>query len=86
MKISPATRRDIADAILAERIDWSGRLEESQFLGRLFDLTNIPSNDHRFKDAAGDIWQHRVNNPQDWEDDWVFCIWSSSRRKTVFFQ
>lgn len=21
---------------------------------------------------AGDIWQHRVNNSQDWADDWVF--------------
>ena len=30
------------------------------------------STDHRFEDAAGDIWQHRVNNPQDWDDDWVF--------------
>src|SRR5664280_3369646 len=32
----------------------------------------MPSTDGRFKNAAGDIWQHRVNNPQDWEDDWVF--------------
>ena len=25
-----------------------------------------------FPNAAGDIWQHRVNNPYDWEDDWLF--------------
>lgn len=30
------------------------------------------STDFRFEDAAGDIRQHRVNNPQDWDDDWVF--------------
>jgi AbiJ N-terminal domain 3/Abortive infection C-terminus len=71
MKISPATRRDIIDAIVGERIRWTGRLEEPQFLSRLFDLSSLPSNDHRFHDAAGDIWQHRVNN-EDWKDDWVF--------------
>jgi hypothetical protein len=25
-----------------------------------------------FEDAEGDIWQHRVNNPLDWDDMWVF--------------
>ncbi len=29
------------------------------------------SADGRFRNAAGDIHQHRVNN-WDWEDDWVF--------------
>ena len=72
MKISQVTRRDISNAILIERINWSGRLEENEFLSRLFDLSSLPSTDSRFRDASGDIWQHRVNNPQDWEDDWVF--------------
>jgi AbiJ N-terminal domain 3/Abortive infection C-terminus len=31
----------------------------------------LRSTDGRFRDAAGDIWQHRVNN-FDWGDDWVF--------------
>lgn len=53
-------------------IDWAGRLEEPDFLARIWDLADMRSTDGRFKDAAGDIWQHRVNNPQDWEDDWVF--------------
>jgi hypothetical protein len=43
-----------------------------EFLERLYDLERLPSRDHRFKDAAGDIWQHRVNNPTDWPDDWVY--------------
>jgi hypothetical protein len=30
------------------------------------------STDTRFKDAAGDIYQHRVLNPMDWDDDWIF--------------
>lgn len=46
-------------------------MEESEFLSRLYNLSSLPSGDSRFKDAAGDIWQHRVNN-FDWDDDWVF--------------
>jgi|CXWL01.1.fsa_nt_gi hypothetical protein len=71
MKISPVTRRDIIDALGAENVAWNGRLEESEFLSRLFDLTSLPSTDGRFKDAAGDIWKHRVVN-SDWNEDWVF--------------
>jgi hypothetical protein len=71
MQISQITRRDIVDAISVEKIDWSGRMEESEFLSRLFNLSSLPSMDNRFKDAAGDIWQHRINN-FDWDDDWVF--------------
>lgn len=72
MKVSQLTRRDIIDALVIEKISWAGRLEETEFLGRLFNLAEIRSTDHRFKDAAGDIWQHRFNNPTDWADDWVF--------------
>lgn len=72
MKISQITRRDLVDAIVVEGVNWAGRLEEPEFLSRLFDLSSLPSTDSRFPDVAGDIWQHRINNPQDWEDDWVF--------------
>lgn len=71
MKISQITRRNIVDAITVEKINWSGRLEEPAFLSRLFNLASLPSSDGRFKDAAGDIWQHRINN-FDWEDNWIF--------------
>ncbi|MFW6855358.1 abortive infection family protein [Burkholderia gladioli] len=71
MKISQVTRRDLFDAIVAENLDWSGRLDESAFLARIYDLESIPSRDSRFSTAAGDIWQHRVNN-FDWDSDWVF--------------
>ena len=71
MKITELTRRDIIDAIFVEKVNWSGRLEESEFLSRLFDLQKLPSTDSRFPNAAGDIWQHRVNN-FDWDEGWVF--------------
>jgi hypothetical protein len=69
--ISEITRRDIFDHLTLEKIAWHGRLDETGFLGRIWDLGDMPSTDGRFKDAARDIWQHRVNN-YDWDDDWVF--------------
>ena len=39
-----------------------GRSDELTFLGKLFDLEKLPSYDGRFKNAHGDIHQHRVNN------------------------
>lgn len=71
MQISELTRRELFDTIRIEGVHWPGRLEEVQFLSRIYPLQAMPSTDSRFKDAAGDIWQHRVNN-NDWEDDWVF--------------
>lgn len=71
MKITQITRKDLFDAMIVEGVNWSGSLEEQEFLSRLYDLQSLPSTDNRFRDAAGDIWQHRVNN-WDWEDHWVF--------------
>lgn len=69
--IRRSTRKNLLDWMSAEGTSWSGRLEEPQFLERIFDLEEMPSNDHRFETAAGDIWQHRVNN-DDGPSDWVF--------------
>ncbi len=71
MAITEVTRLALIDEINLAGLNWAGRLEEPAFLERLYDLTAIPSRDQRFPDAAGDIWQHRVNN-YDWDDDWVF--------------
>jgi hypothetical protein len=50
---------------------WSGQLEEPAFLARIYDLTKIKSTDPRYKNAYGDIKQHRVNNT-DWDEEWLF--------------
>ncbi|MHA6631623.1 abortive infection family protein [Pseudonocardia sichuanensis] len=71
MKISSITRRNIRDEIILKKFDWAGRLSEVDFLARLYELSDLPSYDRRYKDAYGDIYQHRVNN-DDWDDDWVF--------------
>lgn len=70
-KISKITRRDIFDFIQIEGINWAGRLDETTFLSRLYDLKEMPSTDGRYSNAKDDIWQHRFNN-NDWDDDWVF--------------
>lgn len=80
-KITEFTRQDIVDILTSGYYDkknnkkiqyfWSGRLDETTFLSRLYNLQEIESTDHRFKNAYGDITQHRINN-WDWEDDWVF--------------
>ncbi len=70
-RISEPTRHDIIDAIVLERVRWSGRLEEPDFLSRLFDLNSLPSHDHRYTTAYADIHKHQVTN-SDWEPDWVF--------------
>lgn len=80
-KITEFTRQDIVDILTSGYYDkkndkkiqyfWSGRLDETAFLSRLYNLQEIESTDHRFKNAYGDITQHRINN-WDWEEDWVF--------------
>tara|TARA_Y100001968_G_C18841508_1_gene473764 strand:+ start:192 stop:536 length:345 start_codon:yes stop_codon:yes gene_type:complete len=70
-KISEITRRDIFDFIQVENFWWAGRLEEIDFLSRIYNLQEMESYDSRFENAAGDIWQHRINN-YDWEDNWIF--------------
>jgi hypothetical protein len=71
-KITHITRRNIFDFVQVEGFWWAGRLDEVDFLSRIFDLENIKSNDSRYKNVTEDIWQHRVNNPNDWEDNWIF--------------
>jgi hypothetical protein len=70
--ITEVTRRAIIDYLSVGR-NWSGALQEDDFLGRLYDLKRMPSTDYRqeFDTASKDIWKHRVMN-SDWSDDWVF--------------
>lgn len=70
-ELSRDVRRNILDGMRLEGVLWRGALDDLEFLSRLYDLKKLSSHDSRFKDAAGDIWQHTVNN-DDWEADWVF--------------
>ena len=70
--ITEVTRRNIIDALRVGNWSWCGRLDEAEFLSRLFDLECLPSYDPRYKTMSEDIWKHRVANPEDWPDDWVY--------------
>lgn len=70
--ITEVTRRHLFDALRNTGTSWSGSLDEVTFLRRLYDLDRLKSHDPRFASAEGDIVQHRYNNPEDWDDDWVF--------------
>lgn len=82
-RISEITKRDILDLFQnGFEIDsifdtknivypYYGRLEELEFLKRLYDLKNMPSLDSRYSNAEDDIVQHTVNN-DDYQSCWVF--------------
>lgn len=69
--IKRETRKNIIDHFEIENIHFSGRMTDIDFLERLYNLKKLPSSDPRFENAAGDIWQHSVNN-SDYEGNWVF--------------
>jgi hypothetical protein len=65
-RISEITRRTILDFLLLRTVPFNGSLDLISFLKRVWPLKSMPSTDHRFRDAEGDIWQHAVNN-SDWD-------------------
>lgn len=71
MKITEITRRSIFDYIMLNNINWSGRIDETEFVARLYDTKSMQSFDSRYPSFAGDIRQHRINN-YDWDDYWIF--------------
>lgn len=74
MNISQVTRRDIIDYLIAKEKPFSGKLNELEFLGRIWDLSSMPSTDNRYSNANRDIFQHRINN-NDWDDHYLLCTY-----------
>ncbi len=70
-KLDYYEREYVDESSTKYKICYYGRLEEIDFLSRLYNLKTMPSNDSRFRNALGDIQQHTINN-DDWEADWVF--------------
>jgi len=80
-EIQRLTRNNIFDVIRLKTIDFSGRMNDLEFLRRLYDLDQLPSHDSRYRSAASDIWQHTVNN-DDYESDRSFAANTHSFSKT----
>jgi len=70
MNITEITRRNIIDFLFIRGYPFYGSIDLIDFLKRIWDLSSLPSTDHRFTNAEGDIWQHMVNN-NDWEEDYL---------------
>jgi AbiJ N-terminal domain 3 len=49
--VSSATRQNIVDGMKIDRVHWAGRLEDVEFLQRLYDLESMPSSDKRFREC-----------------------------------
>lgn len=71
-KLDYYEREYVDESPVEYKICYYGRLEEIEFLSRLYNLKTMPSTDSRFSNALGDIHQHTINN-DDWEADWVFA-------------
>lgn len=70
--VSYSVRRAIIDLLRQEDVPWFGEVSDVDFLAPIYDLDVMTSYDSRFKTAGQDIWQHRINNPEDWPEDWIF--------------
>ncbi|AXK51636.1 protein kinase domain-containing protein [Spiroplasma alleghenense] len=75
-KVSKITRMDIIELIKNKfensfTDNYYGRIWETDFLARVFDLRKIEIHDTRFNKIEDEIWQHTINN-YDWPNGWVF--------------
>jgi hypothetical protein len=71
-KITELTRTDIVDALVLDKVPFIGKLDIISFLKRIWPLETMPSQDSRFKNAEGDIWQHIVNNSDYTESELLY--------------
>ncbi len=73
MQLTEITRSSIIDHILlGGRRSFHGRMDLMTFLKRIWNLSEMPSTDHRFNNADGDIWQHMIRN-DDWDHQYLLC-------------
>lgn len=72
--LTQVTKSAILDRILLWDRPFHGRLDLISFLQRIWNLSQMPSTDSRFENAAGDIWQHMVRN-----NDWTWRELLTSR-------
>jgi hypothetical protein len=80
--VSEVTRRVIIDLIATSGVNWVGRLAENDCFACLYDLTATPSTDHRMRNAAGDVHQHRIN----WRERYCQKAWIGRSDQAAFFR
>lgn len=71
-KISTITRQKIADEMFARKIWYHGRQNETDFLGQIFNLKELPSIiGGKNKNAYDDIYQWTARNDNN-SEDWIY--------------
>ena len=83
-RITSITRKEIFDVLLntytndyllgtpQRRFNFWGTLMPAEFLGRLYDLQNIPSKDKRYLNAKEELEAFKNNVPANYQWDWLF--------------
>ena len=66
--ITPVTRRDLRELLGRS---WRGRLTDAEFLSRLYNLGELPSEDDRLPTMGDEVWHHTEAN-DDFPSDWIF--------------
>lgn len=70
LEITEVTRRQIVDYLIAKEKPYWGKLDVLEFLGRIWDLEEIPATDHRQITAYWDIHRHYLTF-SDWDDHYL---------------
>lgn len=77
MEISYESKKEIFNLLIKSQTDFLGEVQNGfsnnsfPFIKEIWDISNMPSEDNRFSNAEGDIWQHIVNNA-DWDLEYLF--------------
>ena len=66
MAITEVVRRAIVDELILDGTAWSGRLEEPDFLARIYPMYELPSYDKRFDSAYRDVHHASVESSGAW--------------------
>lgn len=79
MEISEENKKEIFDILIKSQTDFLGQQHNTwtnndfEFIKSIWDISTMVSEDSRFPNAAGDIWQHMINN-NDWDLEYLFTV------------
>lgn len=79
MEISQENKKEIFNILIKSQTDFLGDQHNNwinnnfEFLKSIWDISTMPSEDSRYPNASGDIYQHMINN-DDWDLEYLFTV------------
>lgn len=79
MEISQENKKEIFNILVKSETDFLGNHHNNwinnnfEFLKSIWDISTMPSEDSRYPNASGDIYQHMINN-DDWDLEYLFTV------------